>query len=101
MLDENVPCKDHVKTTEKKLAKNNGLLYRAKLFLDETCLKPYVLIYSFIFKTTQTLLGQASQNRYLKLASKFHVRTRKQRHICHIQWHRKKKNRSQTSNKFL
>ena len=42
MLDENVPCKDHVKTTEKKLAKNNGLLYRAKLFLDEKCLKPYV-----------------------------------------------------------
>ena len=40
MLDENVPCKDHVKTTEKKLAKNNGLLYRAKPFLDETCLKP-------------------------------------------------------------
>ena len=36
MLDENVSWKDHIKTIEKKLAKNIGLLYRAKPYLDET-----------------------------------------------------------------
>ena len=30
MLDENILWKDHTKTIEKKLAKNIGLLYRAK-----------------------------------------------------------------------
>ena len=39
MLDENISWKDHIKTIEKKLAKNIGLLYRAKPYLNETSLK--------------------------------------------------------------
>ena len=34
MLDENITWKDHIHTTEKKTAKNPGLLYRAKQLLN-------------------------------------------------------------------
>ena len=43
MLDENISGKDHIKTIEKRLTENIGLLYRAKPYLDETSLKPYIL----------------------------------------------------------
>ena len=43
MLDENISRKDHIKTIEKRLTENIGLLYRAKPYLDETSLKPYIL----------------------------------------------------------
>ena len=32
LLDENLSLKDHIKYAENKIAKNIGLLYRAKLF---------------------------------------------------------------------
>ena len=59
MLDENISWKDHIKTIEKKkIAKNIGLLYSAKPYLDGTTLKTiYFYIYIHI-KTMQTLLGQ-------------------------------------------
>ena len=38
MLDENLSREDHIKIAENKLAKNVGLLYHAKQFLDETSL---------------------------------------------------------------
>ena len=46
MLDENISSKDHVKTIEKKFAKNIGLLYREKPYLDETSLK--IIYFSYI-----------------------------------------------------
>ena len=46
MLDENISWKDHIKTIEKKIAKNIGLLYLAKPYLDETTLKT---IYFYIY----------------------------------------------------
>ena len=46
ILDENRSCKDHIKTIEKKIAKNIGLLYLAKPYLDETSLK--TLYFSYI-----------------------------------------------------
>ena len=50
MLDENVSWKYHIKTTEKLLSKNIGLLCRAKQFLDETSLKTisFSYIHSFL-----------------------------------------------------
>ena len=35
MLDGNVTWKDHMHTIEKKIAKNLGLLYRAKQLLNK------------------------------------------------------------------
>ena len=49
MLDENISWKDHIKTTEKKFAKNIGLLYRAKPskpYLEETSLKAIYFSYT-------------------------------------------------------
>ena len=45
-LDENLSWKDHIKYIENKVAKNIGLLYRAKLFLDKNSL--LTLYYSYI-----------------------------------------------------
>ena len=45
MLDENISWKDHIKTTEKKLAKNSGLLYRTKPYLGERSLKTKCFTY--------------------------------------------------------
>ena len=39
LLDENISWKNHIRSVEKKLAKNIGLLYRAKYLLDDSSLK--------------------------------------------------------------
>ena len=46
LLAENLSWKDHIKYIENKVAKNIGLLYRAKLFLDKNSL--LTLCYSYI-----------------------------------------------------
>ena len=45
LLDENVTWKNHICYVEKKLAKNSGLLYRAKYLLDESSLKTVYFSY--------------------------------------------------------
>ena len=45
LLDENITWKNHIRTVEKKLAKNIGLLYRAKWLLDESSLKTIYFSY--------------------------------------------------------
>ena len=45
LLDENITWKNHICSVEKKLAKNIGLLYRAKYFLDESSLKTVYFSY--------------------------------------------------------
>ena len=45
MLDENIWWKDYIKAIEKKLAKNIRLLYPAKSYLDEMCLKAIYFSY--------------------------------------------------------
>ena len=46
LLDENLSSKDHIKYIANKVAKNIGLLYRTKLFLDKNSL--LTLYYSYI-----------------------------------------------------
>ena len=46
LLDENLSWKDHIKYIENKVAKNIGLLYRVKQFLDKNSL--LTLYYSYI-----------------------------------------------------
>ena len=45
MLDEHIACNDHIHAIEKKLAKNIGLLYRAKQFLDKESFKTIYFSY--------------------------------------------------------
>ena len=46
LLDENLSWKEHIKYIENKIAKNIGLLYKAKQYLDKKCLKS--LYFSYI-----------------------------------------------------
>ena len=50
LLDDNITWKNHIYSVEKKLAKNIGLLYRAKYLLDESFLKTmyFSYIYSYL-----------------------------------------------------
>ena len=50
LLDENIFWKNHIRSVEKKLAKNIGLLYRAKYLLDDSSLKTiyFSYVYSYL-----------------------------------------------------
>ena len=51
MLDEHIAWNNHIHAIEKKLAKNIGLLYGARQFLDKEITSDYILlIYPFLFK---------------------------------------------------
>ena len=62
LLDENLCWKDHINYIENKVAKNIGLLYRAKLFLDKSSL--LTLYYSYI----HTYLRYANSANYANLS---------------------------------
>ena len=44
LLDDNLSWKEHIKYLENELAKDIGLMYRAKLFLDKKILVSNVLL---------------------------------------------------------
>ena len=46
LLDDNLSWKEHIKYLENELAKDIGLMYRAKLFLDKKSL--LAIYYSYI-----------------------------------------------------
>ena len=57
LLDENLNWKEHIKYTENKIAKNLGLLYKARPFLERNAL--LALCYSYI----QTYINYANISR--------------------------------------
>ena len=64
LLDENISWKNHIRSVEKKLAKNIGLLCRAKYLLDDSSLKNYLLfLYPFVFKLCQHSMGKHISNK--------------------------------------
>ena len=46
LLDENLSWKQHINYIEKKISKNNGILYKSRYFLNEKCSK--MLYFAFI-----------------------------------------------------
>ena len=66
LLDENLSWKDHIKYIENKVAKNIGLLYRAKLFLDKNSLLTLYYSYIHTFKLCKFVVGQYKQNKSKK-----------------------------------
>ena len=59
LLDENLNWKEHIKYTENKIAKNLGLLYKARPFLERNAL--LALYYSYILCPYR--LGQYLQDK--------------------------------------
>ena len=49
LLDENIFWKEHIKYIESKIAKNIGLLYKAKPYIDQHSLLPLYHIFLHIF----------------------------------------------------
>ena len=58
LRDENLNWKEHIKCTEKKIAKNLGLLYKARPFLEKCLTSSLLLIYTNLHKLCQYSLGQ-------------------------------------------
>ena len=50
LLDENLNWKEHIKYTENKIAKNLGLFYKARHFLERNALLALLLIYTNLHK---------------------------------------------------
>ena len=63
LLDENLNWKEHIKYTENKIAKNLGLLYKARLFLERNALLALLLIYANLHKLCQYSLEQYLQDK--------------------------------------
>ena len=59
LLDENLSWKDHINYIENKVAKNIGLLYRAKLCLDKNSLY-YSIINALYYSYIYTYLNNAN-----------------------------------------
>ena len=54
-IDENLTCKDHIHTVENKIAKNIGLLYQGKHYLDDNCLKQTYFAYIHAYLNYATI----------------------------------------------
>ena len=61
-----ISWKDHIKYIENKVAKNIGLLYRAKQFLDKNSLFIILFVYSHLFQLCKFILGQWKQSKSKK-----------------------------------
>ena len=64
LLDENLNWKEHIKYTENKIAKNLGLLYKARPFFRKECLTSSLpLTYTNLHRLCQYSLGQYLQDK--------------------------------------
>ena len=69
LLDENPNWSEHIKYTENKIAKNLGLLYKARPFLERNAL--LALYYSYI----QTYMNYGKNMQYVLFLIKTNLRT--------------------------
>ena len=66
MLDENISWEEHNRTVETKLAKNIGLLYRAKTLLEEKSLKSVYFAYIHSYLNYANIAWASSYRAKLK-----------------------------------
>ena len=64
LLDENLSLKDHIKYIKNKVAKNIGLLYRAKPFLDKNSLLTLYYLHIHTYLNYANLSWQYKQNKF-------------------------------------
>lgn len=77
-LDETLSWRDHINILENKIAKNIGVLYKAKPYLNVRCLRD--LYFSFIHSyLTYCNIAWGSTNQ-----TKLHKLYNKQKHACRI-----------------
>ena len=78
-IDENLTWRDHIHTAEKKIAKNIGLLYQGKHYLDDKCLKQIYLVYIHAYLNHANIAWASTHKIKLKKVQS------KQKHALRIQ----------------
>ena len=77
-IDENLTWRDHVHTVENKIAKNIGLLYQGKHYLDDNCLKQIYFAYTHAYLNYANIAWSSTHKTKLKKVQS------KQRHALRI-----------------
>ena len=77
-IDENLPWRDHIHTVENKIAKNIGLLYQGKHYLDDNCLKQIYFAYIHAYLNYANIAWASTHKTKLKKVQS------KQKHALHI-----------------
>ena len=86
MIDECITWKDHIRTVERKIAKNIGILYRAKQFLNTSSLKSIYFSYTHTYLTYANIAWASTQKTKLKMINinqKHAVRMFNEDRFCH------------------
>ena len=84
LLDENLSWKDHIKYTENKIAKNIGILFKAKPYLTTKCMLSLYYSYIHSFVTYGNIAWASTHTTYLqKIAGK-------QKHAIRIIFNKKR-----------
>ena len=65
-IDENLTWRDHIHTVENKIAKNIGLLYQGKHYLDENCLRQIYFAYIHVDLNYASLTSASTHKTKLK-----------------------------------
>ena len=69
ILDENLSWKEHLKLTEDKVAKNIGLIYKAKLYLNKDSLLALYFSYIHSYINYANLVWESTNRTYLRKIS--------------------------------
>ena len=69
-IDENLTWRDHIHTDEIKTAKNIGLLYQGKHYLDDKCLKQIYFAYIHAYLSYVNISWTTTHKTKLKKSSK-------------------------------
>ena len=77
-IDENLTWRDHIHTVENKIAKNIGLLYQGKHYLDDNCLKQIFFAYIHAYLNYANIVCASTHKTELKKVQS------KQKHALHI-----------------
>ena len=65
-IDENLAWRDHIHTVENKIAKNIGLLYQGKHYLDDNCLKQIYFAYIHVYLNYANIAWASTHKTKLK-----------------------------------
>ena len=71
-IDENLTWRNHIQTIENKIAKNVGLLYQGKYYLDENCLKQSYFVYIHAYLNYVNIIWASTHKIKLKKVQSKH-----------------------------
>ena len=88
-IDENLTWRDHIHTVENKIAKNIGLLYQGKHYLDDNCLKQIYFAYIHAYLNYANIAWASTHKTKLKKVQS------KQKHVLRIIFNQSKSSPSE------